>query len=256
MCLTSISNQFVKSPLFFKNMPDNIHPISPARQCAPKQARLNCLKAPQEGATNKQGLNMEKKQLLNVGCGPLGRAHGFTGFEEWQEVRLDIDASVQPDVIGTMTDMSAVPSGSIDAIVSSHNIEHLYPHEVPLALAEFVRVLKPDGLVLITCPDLQSVCAQVAKGALASPLYESPAGPISALDILYGHRGAMAAGNLYMAHRCGFTIQLLADTLQACGFVKSVGRARPDHYDLYLLAAKQAIPDEAIRNLAARHLPL
>jgi SAM-dependent methyltransferase len=198
---------------------------------------------------------MEKKQLLNVGCGPLGRAHGFAGFESWQEVRLDIDASVQPDVIGTMTDMSAVPTGSIDAIVSSHNIEHLYPHEVPLALAEFVRVLKPDGLVLITCPDLQSVCAQVAKGALASPLYESPAGPISALDILYGHRGAMASGNLYMAHRCGFTLQVLADTLQACGFARSIGRAHAERYELNMLGSKQAIPDQAMRTLATRHLP-
>ncbi len=199
---------------------------------------------------------MKKKQLLNVGSGPLGRSHSFNGFENWQEIRLDIDASVQPDVIGTMTDMSAVPSSSIDAIVSSHNIEHLYPHEVPLALAEFVRVLKPDGLVLITCPDLQSVCAQVAKGTLASPLYESPAGPISALDILYGHRGAMAAGNLFMAHRCGFTLQVLADTLQACGFARSVGRARPAQYDLFMLAAKQAMPDETLRTLAARHLPV
>ena len=197
---------------------------------------------------------MEKKQLLNVGCGPLGRPHGFAGFENWQEIRLDIDVSVQPDVLGTMTDMSAVASGSIDAIVSSHNIEHLYPHEVPLALAEFVRVLKPDGLVLITCPDLQSVCAQVAKGALASPLYDSPAGPITALDILYGHRGAMAAGNLYMAHRCGFTLQLLADTLQACGFAKTVGRARPEHYDLFMLGTRQDIPDQDMRTLATRHL--
>jgi SAM-dependent methyltransferase len=217
---------------------------------------LKLLQCRSTGSGENQGVKMEKKQLLNVGCGPIGRSHGFAGFEDWQEVRLDIDASVQPNVIGTMTDMSAVPSGSIDAIVSSHNIEHLYPHEVPLALAEFVRVLKPDGLVLITCPDLQSVCAQVAKGALASPLYESPAGPISALDILYGHRGAMAAGNLYMAHRCGFTLQVLADTLQACGFAKSVGRARPAHYDLYLLAAKQGVSDEVIRHLAARHLPV
>lgn len=71
-------------------------------------------------------------KLLNVGCGPLGRAHGFAGFEDWQEVRLDIDPAVQPDVVVTMTDMSAVATGSIDAIVSSHNIEHLYPHEVRL----------------------------------------------------------------------------------------------------------------------------
>ncbi len=232
------------------------HHHSPTWHCSAQTTPLKLLHSRSTGSGQYQGVKMEKKQLLNVGCGPLGREHGFTGFEDWQEVRLDIDASVQPDVIGTMTDMSAVPSGSIDAIVSSHNIEHLYPHEVPLALAEFVRVLKPDGLVLITCPDLQSVCAQVAQGALASPLYESPAGPISALDILYGHRGAMAAGNLYMAHRCGFTLQVLADTMRACGFAKSVGRARPAHYDLYLLAAKQAISDDAIRKLAARHLPV
>ena len=194
-------------------------------------------------------------KLLNVGCGPKGRAHGFAGFEAWQEVRFDIDTSVEPDVVGTMTDMSAVPSGSIDAIVSSHNIEHLYPHEVPVALAEFVRVLKDDGLLLITCPDLQSVCARVARGELASPLYESDSGPISALDILYGHRGAMGAGNLYMAHRCGFTLDVLANTLQACGFARSVGVARPAVFDLWMLASKTALTDEAMRVLATRHLP-
>ncbi len=199
---------------------------------------------------------MEKRKVLNVGCGPKGRTHGFTGFEAWQEVRLDIDTSVQPDVVGTMTDMSAVASGYIDAIVSSHNIEHLYPHEVPLALAEFVRVLKADGLLLITCPDLQSVCAQVAQGALASPLYESSAGPITALDILYGHRDAMAAGNLFMAHRCGFTLQVLADTLQACGFPRTVGVARPAAFDLWMLASKQALADDVLRALAQKHLPV
>ena len=138
-----------------------------------------------------------KMKLLNVGCGPVGRAHGFMGFEDWQEVRLDIDPSVQPDVVGTMTDMSAVATGTIDAIVSSHNIEHLYPHEVPVALAEFVRVLKDDGMVLITCPDLQSVCARVAQGELASPLYQSPAVPLAALDLFYVHRPSMAAGNFF-----------------------------------------------------------
>lgn len=195
-------------------------------------------------------------KLLNVGCGPKGREHGFLGFADWQEIRLDIDAAVQPDVVGTMTDMSAVPSGSMDAIVSSHNIEHLYPHEVPVALAEFVRVLQDDGMVLITCPDLQSVCARVARGELASPLYESPSGPIAALDILYGHRGAMAAGNTFMSHRCGFTFQVLTDTLNACGFASTVGIVRPALFDLWILATKQALPDETLRALAARHLPV
>jgi len=198
---------------------------------------------------------MNQPKLLNVGCGPQGRQHGFLGFKDWQEVRLDIDPSVQPDVLGTMTDMSAVATASMDAIVSSHNIEHLYPHEVPQALAEFVRVLKVDGLLLITCPDLQSVCERVARGELASPLYNSDAGPIAALDILYGHREAMAAGNLFMAHRCGFTLEVLANTLQACGFARTVGLARPAAFDLWMLASKQVLSDDAIRDLARQHLP-
>jgi len=150
-------------------------------------------------------------QLLHIGCGPMRKAQTTRGFntEAWSEIRLDIDPSVSPDVTGTMTDMSAVPSGSVDAIFSSHNIEHLYPHEVPVALTEFLRVLSDDGFAVITCPDLKSVCALVAEDKLTEPAYVSPAGPISPIDILYGHRPPMARGNLYMAHRCGFTQKVL-----------------------------------------------
>ncbi len=81
------------------------------------------------------------KTFLHVGCGPKHKNQTTRGFNtpDWTELRLDIDASVAPDIIGTMTDMSAVADASVDAIFSSHNIEHLYPHEVPVALAEFLR---------------------------------------------------------------------------------------------------------------------
>ena len=155
--------------------------------------------------------------FLHIGCGPKRKEQTTRGFNtaDWNELRLDIDASVAPDITGTMTDMSALADASVDAIFSSHNIEHLYPHEVPVALAEFKRVLKPDGFAVITCPDLQSVCALVAADRLTEPAYTSPAGPIAPLDILYGHRPALARGNLYMAHRCGFTQKLLTGTLRA-----------------------------------------
>ena len=124
--------------------------------------------------------------FLHVGCGPKRKDQTTRAFNspDWNELRLDIDPSVQPDIIGTMTDMSALADASVDAIFSSHNIEHLYPHEVPLALAEFKRVLKADGFVVITCPDLQSVCALVAQDKLLEPAYTAPAGPIAPLDIL------------------------------------------------------------------------
>ena len=90
-------------------------------------------------------MQTESRVVLNVGCGPKGRAHGFAGLSDWREVRMDIDPAVQPDVLGTMTDMATVATGTVDAIVSSHNIEHLYPLEVPLALAEFVWCSSPTG---------------------------------------------------------------------------------------------------------------
>jgi len=195
------------------------------------------------------------KTFLHVGCGPQ-RKHGTTpGFntDAWQELRLDIDASVAPDLIGTMTDMSSVDDASVDAIYSSHNIEHLYPHEVPLALAEFRRVLKPDGFAIITCPDMQSVCALVANGQLTEPAYISAAGPISPLDILYGHRAAMAQGNLYMAHRCGFTWQSMNDALRAAGFPIVASVARPEAFDIWAVASNSPRSEAEIHQLAAQY---
>ena len=65
--------------------------------------------------------------LLHVGCGSKRKNQTTRGFnkDNWQELRLDIDPSVNPDIIGTMTDMSALENSSVDAIFSSHNIEHL-----------------------------------------------------------------------------------------------------------------------------------
>jgi len=159
----------------------------------------------------------------HMGCGPKRKNQTSRGFntDTWVELRFDIDESVQPDLIGTMTDMSSVESESVDAIFSSHNIEHLYPHEVPLALKEFLRVLKPDGFLVVTCPDLKWVCVLVAEDKLTEPAYTLPAGPIAPVDILYGYRPSMSQGNLYMAHRCGFTQKVLDGTLRASGFKRS-----------------------------------
>lgn len=199
------------------------------------------------------------KTLLHVGCGPKKIDRTTKGFNQgnWTELRLDIDESVSPDLIGTMTDMKSVANESVDAIFSSHNIEHLYPHEVPQALSEFKRVLKPDGFVVLTCPDLKSVCALVANDQLTVSAYTSPAGDITPLDILYGHRPAMERGNLYMSHRCGFTQKVLVATFQEAGFKKmaTTERGHP-FYDLWIVAAGGEIQDKDILELAQIHFPV
>lgn len=194
--------------------------------------------------------------FLHVGCGAKRKEQAGPGFrgDDWQEIRLDIDASAVPDIVGSMLDLSAIATASVDGVFSSHNIEHLYAHEVPVALAEFRRVLKPDGVLVVTCPDLQSVCALVAEGKLVEPALQSPAGPISALDILYGHRPDLAAGNLFMAHRCGFTLPVLLGTLQSEGFEGVAGRRREHPYfDLWAIATPAKLADDTIRALALAH---
>ena len=191
------------------------------------------------------------KTFLHVGCGPQYKSQ-IKGFdnENWKEIRFDIDEKVNPDIVGTLLDMSAVETGSVDAIYSSHNIEHVFPHEVPIVLREFHRVLKDDGMVVLVCPDLQSVCEAVVDDKLLQPLYESPAGPISPIDILYGHRPAIARGNEYMAHKGGFTYSVLNDAFIEAGFKMNYGGRNPDLWELFIISFKQEKLQEEINTIA------
>jgi len=182
-----------------------------------------------------------RKCFLHVGCGGQRQAGTLPVFNDghWNEIRQDIDPGAQPDILGSMTDLGALADAAVDAVYSSHNIEHLYPHDVPLALREFWRVLKPEGFVIITCPDLQSVCAQVAANRLLEPAYMSSAGPIAPLDILYGLRSALAQGHSGMAHRTGFTRDSLQTALQTAGFATVAVIARPDQFALWAVACKR-----------------
>ena len=118
-------------------------------------------------------------RFLHVGCGPKRKNRTVKAFAapEWEEVSLDIDESVKPDIVDKLPDLSRVKSGSFDAVYSAHNIEHLYPHEVPVALKAMRRVLRSDGFVILTCPDLQMVGERLAAGDIESPLYTSSSGP-------------------------------------------------------------------------------
>lgn len=178
--------------------------------------------APAPRATDLHGkLDGMKKNVLHVGCGlpdPLKLPSSVFPAAAWHEVRLDIDADVAPDIVASMTDLSSIPSESFDAVFSSHNLEHLYAHEVPLALFEFLRVLKPQGFALILLPDLQAVAELVAQDRLEDAAYVSAAGPIAPLDMIFGFRPALAAGNHFMAHRSGFTASALQRQMIQCGF--------------------------------------
>jgi SAM-dependent methyltransferase len=199
------------------------------------------------------------KTFLHVGCGPKDKSQikGFNN-DNWNEIRFDIDKSVNPDIEGTITDMKLVKTGSVDAVYSSHNIEHIYPHEVRIALKEFYRVLKDDGIVVIKCPDLQTICEAVVNDRLLEPLYETAEGyPISPIDILYGWRLRIAQGNEYMAHKGGFTYSALNASFFEAGFRARYGGRFSDEgqHNLHLVAFKQKESEEEIKKIANPFLP-
>ena len=181
-----------------------------------------------------------KQKVLHVGCGPYNpkKLHPKFQNDAWQEIRLDINSQFKPDILSDICKMDQVETGSMDAVYSSHNIEHLFDHEVDMAFQEFLRVLKPEGFAIITCPDLQAVAECIANGNLDSVLYTSPAGPISPIDILYGHRASLAKGNYFMAHKTGFTNHSLGQKLVASGFKKVKVKCDKKKYDIWAMAYK------------------
>lgn len=194
------------------------------------------------------------RSLLHVGCGG-SRLHNLPTFFQdgvWSEIRYDINPDVDPDIVGELQDMSIIEDGAIDALYSSHNIEHVWAFEVDRVMGEFCRVLADDGFAMILCPDMMSVCQAVVDGDLERVLYNSPAGPISAIDIMYGHQNSIAEGNVFMAHKTGFTSGSLARRLIRSGF-RRVVVARDQVYGLHALAFKTEMAptrvDELVRSL-------
>jgi predicted SAM-dependent methyltransferase len=179
-----------------------------------------------------------EKIVLNVGCGYRSpqNLHARFHSSDWHEVRIDIDPAVQPDFVCSITALAPIAPESVDAVWSSHNLEHIHHHEVPIALGEFFRVLRPGGLLLVTTPNLQKAAEFVALDQLEHEIYRSPAGPITPLDMIFGHTASLARGQSFMAHKTGFTARSLERLLTESGFADL--RLSQDQFDLWAAASK------------------
>lgn len=160
-------------------------------------------------------------RVLNVGGG-AGRALPAE-YRGWEQHLLDIDPAVKPDIVCDAKQMRTLKAGQYDAVYSSHCLEHFYRHDVPAVLAGFLHVLKGSGFAHIAVPDVAALFAAITRGDIdiEDTWYHCPGGAISFHDVIYGWHKAMRAGNLYYAHRCGFSARSLSKALRAAGFVKS-----------------------------------
>lgn len=154
---------------------------------------------------------MKDKVIYNIGAGGISvKDHTNLFNDGWKEYTVDV-AECNPDIVSNIVGLPGIEDESADAIWASHVVEHVYWHELPEVFKAFMRVLKPSGVAYIMVPDLSTI-ADYIKNDILGVIYQSEGGPITALDMIYGHRGQVKE-NSFMQHKTGFTAGSLSSIL-------------------------------------------
>jgi Methyltransferase domain len=160
------------------------------------------------------------RRVLNVG-GNSKAIRIPPHYDGWEHHLLDIDPSGAPEIVCDARAMTTLPAKGYDAVWCSHNLEHYWRHDLPKVLAGFLHVLKDDGYAEVRVPDMKSVFEEMLKRGIDidDMLYESPAGPITVNDVIYGFGKKIAESGVdFYAHKNGFTRRSLVMALKGAGF--------------------------------------
>ena len=110
-------------------------------------------------------------------------------------------------------DLSPFDDNSVDEVLSVHLIEHLPRWDAPKAIAEWVRVLKPGGRMVIECPNILSACEALLKAPESALFHEGE----SAQRTMWAFYGDPGDGDPLMMHQWGYTPQSLGQLLIDAG---------------------------------------
>jgi hypothetical protein len=176
--------------------------------------------APKAETVTRQDLGV--KSVLNVGGGSKATAIPDY-FAGWQHDLLDIDPRGAPDIVCDARQLEKLPGGVYDAVYCSHNLEHYYRHDGLKVVRGFLHMLNETGFAEIRVPDIAQVITALHEQQLEldDVLYQSPAGPIAAHDVIYGLQTEIErSGQDFYAHKTGFTPKSLSKMLLDGGFHK------------------------------------
>lgn len=143
---------------------------------------------------------------LNLGCG----AKLLPGF-----VNVDMPgnwADSKPDVECDLTQPLPFADDYADEAHAYHVLEHFYRWQAPVILKDWLRVLKPGGLLVLELPCLDKIVSLYAHAL------ETGKAPSARLTImgLYGDPGYKVEA---MCHRWCYSEHELSEGLRLLGFV-------------------------------------
>lgn len=115
-----------------------------------------------------------------------------------------------------------VASDSADAVAAIHVLEHFYRWEAPAMLAEWRRILKPGGVLILELPCMDKVFGYVAQCIEK----REPMVPFMSLYALYGDP---KHENPLMTHKYGWFTAELQRVLESVGFT-TIRSERPRYH--------------------------
>ena len=182
---------------------------------------------------------------LNIG----GGRKNLKGF-----VNLDFlfFPSVERQVVANILDLSFVPGSSVSHLHSNHVLEHLTPEELTNHLQECHRILKPDGVLTIRCPNALGAAYAFWFGAILEQEREDFVAGGFPPDEDFGNPkdnwierdfyGLMHwfygdPGNVRNQHMNRMTPSVIVDALKEAGFLV-VKTTRPEAINIAVVARK------------------
>jgi predicted SAM-dependent methyltransferase len=164
---------------------------------------------------------------LNIGCGGR-RLPGYTGVDAVERPAADIIAPAHKVPLA---------DGVAEEVLAVHLVEHILPWELKAALAEWHRLLRPRGLLVLELPDLLKCCRNILDGRAKGGKHPDQLG-------MWGLFGDNRYEDPYMLHRWAYTFSTLAPIVEEAGFTSIVERttqfhpAGREHRDFRLEARK------------------
>ena len=155
----------------------------------------------------------QKYKVCNLGCGRTFHQGSQEASPEAYVVRVDLNEAAKPDF---RCDVRCLPTEwkeTFDEVHAYHVLEHIRWEESDDTLEEWIRILKPGGVLKLGLPDLKAAARKILKG--------EPMGPV-VLGTIYGDQRSQF-WNIKQdigVHLTGFTPEDIAARLDRLGMEK------------------------------------